>query len=1533
MPASNDDGTTKTPLQISFEAYQDGFIGRALPAWLRTASVEQLTALKEAMVLSLYFNQRTRSALAGLQSIDSFTLPLLQQALGPRLDAQRLQFVMGRKEPVITSQPIGSPVTAAVYANIPLLEAALRNFNEEETRPGGYLAGNRLLDPHDAQTELPTPDVFARACRQLDLGKRYQQHLDSVLSPAEGVDEQPGEGRRRVASLIARMQRYSMLVDAHIAWIKGQLHADEHQLLVKLCGLQSPINLNDDPVIPKQLSLLGCWLEGIVVLDVRDETFSPLYTSSNRVLVYIPGDPLTPWRAYPSLRHFANDLGRRLRIGSYQNFFRRFVRRRDSQRFFSRVVSGYADVSDLANIDLHERMLAFDGRLFDSLAHASIQRIKDDAAMIAVPTSAVDREVQREHDERLAAEGWTLLNLAGLFVPVLGALLLAMAAWDLLRGVYHGVQAWREGDTHEALDHVLNVAIDLAVIAATAAGIHAVRGAWQRSTVVDSLIPAQLNDGSQRLWNQDLSAYRSEIPPAAAVQDPEGLFHLGSQAWIEMDGYYYAVRQRNGTWCLSSRNGHAPGLVHNGAGAWRLWSEQPAEWEDPYRLFRRLGRFYQTFNDQQIDEILTATNLTPDQLRALHAYVRAPDACFVDTCERFALDQRIRVAILQLSQEHEVEDQQVLDAIRVLPGAEGLSEPLLVSLVMRQRRSLFQQLYDANLAGHSDETALLRRDFPGLHARAAIAVLEAAGTAQRERLLESGRVPLPMAEAARTAVRQIRVARVYEALYLHTPQSLDLARVCLKLCGKLPGAPAGQRWRLFDVTLQGPALLAVGEGEGDRCLDMLHHAGDFQLFDDQGRSLAGPGEFFSVMAAGFDDAERDAMDVSEPFAHNLRVLLAAQAKVQRQEVGQFIGPAERIGWFRPPQRLEDGRLGYPLSGRSPGHLRRPAALSRRLRLLYPAFDDAQIERWLEAVRRSGQDPDREIVRLERELSRLQVELGRWCESLPATSSQRTPRQSLSQALIGCWQHTRGTHMYSATGEFEGYRLMIWGLRLDNLPALPESVSFEHVRQLSLRDMGLRDLPADFLRAFPNVTHLELPNNRVTQLPPNLPLLRLLRELDLCDNSIVLDQTQAQTLSDCESLEVINLSSNPLGRTFSLARMIRLRRLHVQRTGISQFPPDLLSRQELNVADLRNNAITDVPEQFYRLPQRLSSAILLEWNPLNQGTVQRLREYMLANGWHIAPGWLDIPAPAPHVVRDRWLNAVGADALAQRSYTWDQMQGTEGSQAFFQLLERLLGTVDFQHRPFVLADRVFTLLEAMGQYSGLREELFGVMNNLELTCQDSAALHLSTLELRLLVWRACYEAGPGREQSALVELGRQMWRLDQVDQAALADIQARQAAGHDPDQIEVGLAYRLELRQLLNLPGQPGDMGFRAIAGLDAQQNQRLGQQILARENNERLAESLLTRDFWLAHLKRAYASRFSAVSEPFQMRSTELMEAADTAPMRDDEYKAAQEQIKEEWDRAVAALTRTLTYQTLQLPIESRAPGEEGPRPGPSTRS
>ncbi|MCP6135222.1 hypothetical protein NL393_39185, partial [Klebsiella pneumoniae] len=78
--------------------------------------------------------------------------------------------------------------------------------------------------------------------------------------------------------------------------------------------------------------------------------------------------------------------------------------------------------------------------------------------------------------------------------------------------------------------------------------------------------------------------------------------------WVEMDGSYYSVVQQesSGEWALTAQEGHCPLLSHNGAGAWRLWSEQPAEWDDPYFMFRRLGEDAQGLDNEQIAQALTA---------------------------------------------------------------------------------------------------------------------------------------------------------------------------------------------------------------------------------------------------------------------------------------------------------------------------------------------------------------------------------------------------------------------------------------------------------------------------------------------------------------------------------------------------------------------------------------------------------------------------------------------------------------------------------------------------------------------------------------------------------------------------------------------------------------------------------------------------------------------------------------------------------------------------------------------------------------
>ena len=223
-------------------------------------------------------------------------------------------------------------------------------------------------------------------------------------------------------------------------------------------------------MVVKQLRVLGCDLEQIVVLDVIDVGL--LRNSSQRVLVYIPGDPDGPWSAHDNLLRFARTvLGQRLRKADYRAFFRRFVRRRDSQRFFAPVIEGYRDLAIWANIDLDEHMHAYALPVFDTLGSRQVKQIRDDAAMIAVPVADLDRQVQAEHDQRLASEGWTLLNLAGFFVPAIGAALLAITAWQLLGEVFHGIEAWHEGDDSEALEHVLNVGKDVAAIAVTAVGV------------------------------------------------------------------------------------------------------------------------------------------------------------------------------------------------------------------------------------------------------------------------------------------------------------------------------------------------------------------------------------------------------------------------------------------------------------------------------------------------------------------------------------------------------------------------------------------------------------------------------------------------------------------------------------------------------------------------------------------------------------------------------------------------------------------------------------------------------------------------------------------------------------------------------------------------------------------------------------------------------------------------------------------------------------------------------------------------------
>ncbi|MGY4527919.1 NEL-type E3 ubiquitin ligase domain-containing protein [Pseudomonas sp. TE21394] len=1505
-------GSTDQPLHppmTAEQAFQDAIIAQRLPGWLASATPAQVQALAQAMTLSLYFRQRVSAVLGQIQGIDRFARPLLQAALNlpATIDIGTLQFRQGRREPVINDQPVGSHLTTVVYEQIPLLEAALRNFTADQAIKGGQPIGNGLLGA--AEHTLPTACDFAALCRSLDLGGQYQDHLRSILQPPASDDAMP-----KVKSLIARAQRYAMLVDAHVAWISGQVSEAEHQLLVDFCGLYAPLQLDGRPVQAKRLKLLGTWLEQVVVLDVRDETFSPLYSSTARVLVHIPGDPQGAWRAFPDLRHFANALGKRLRTPQYQRFFSRFVRRRDSQTFFAAVIAGYQGVSDLANISLGEHTQVLSEPVFEALARARIEQLMDDAAMIAVPTRSVDAEQQRAHDQRLAAEGWALLNLAALFVPVIGVGLLAVTAWELLGEVFHGIEAWHEGDTSEALDHVLNVASDVAVMAATVAGASAVRSLWNRSAMVDSLVPVRLEDGTRRLWQPALAAFRSVLPAQASAADSEGIQRLGEQAWVEMDGHHYAVvaDRLPGQWRLRARAGHAPRLQHNGAGAWRLWCEQPAQWDGQGYLLRRLGGEFARLDDDDVGLFMATHALDSAQLRGLHVHGHAPGAGMRDSAMRFNLDRRIRQLVSQLRGGVQVIDTAVLEHARRLPGAVGLSDQALAELAWARRRALFERVYVAEQGSQGQDVATLRRLFPGLHDRQAAALLRDARPADRQRLRDTGRVSLNLAAAAREAALEVRVIRVYEGLFLDTPQGADLARAVLGLSEQLPGLARSVRWRLFEGALDGPMLAGSEQCEG--CFDLVHLHGQFQLHGAHG-VLGEPGELFAVIAAAYDESQQAALGVGDPFAHNLRVLVGRQALQQRALIRRLLGHAEPASWFRPPRRLPDGRIGYPLSGRGEGSGRRarPQGVFASLRAIYSSYTDAQVLAWINDAHQAGRRPEDEVASLMRELETLQTHLHAWIQ-MGTSTLERGERRYLRDTLVNCWQRS-AIRTAGVEGLPSGYRLSLWAVTLQRLPELPEQVSFGHVHELSMMGLGLREFSPGFLRAFPRLQVLELSGNELTRVPPDLQRLAHLRELDLFGNNIVLDASQAMTLANCEALEYVNLSYNPLGRAFPLYRLDRLARLHMRNTGISEFPPALLDRLELVIADLRGNQITELPQRFYRSPAWVSSTVLLEGNPLTAETAQRLQVFMQA---HAIPLEQEVIAPAASV-RLRWLDAADSALRPEQSSAWDELVTEPGAADFFNLLRRLQETADFRTHRQALANRVFGMLIAMRDYSSLREELFRRAAE-TLTCQDSVTLCFSNLELHMLVWRARVDAAGGNQEAALLQLGRRLWRLDEVDRIALEDIQARRADGADPDEIEVGLAYRIGLRDSLDLPAQPGDMLFAEVGGVTAQRLEQARVRVEEAETTEHLAASLVAREFWEEHLLRNHAERLEAFNAPYQERSNRLMEAADSMP--EAEYMAQYATLQHEREQARHALLLALTREALEAAPEPRTAGQ-----------
>ncbi|WP_226475862.1 NEL-type E3 ubiquitin ligase domain-containing protein [Pseudomonas sp. MWU16-30323] len=1265
--------------------------------WMDSLSPLQRRTLKSVNEACLKSQQAVDKELENVQTLKAFAAPLLNKALKDTFNISLdIEGTYLRLYKPLKLGTFGVKVNTFKVMEVSLLQAALHNFEASECEAGAFDVSSGFTQYPDKTGTSPgiTPTLgvpaFITLCRTLDIGARYQAHLKETLLPA---DEAIATQRR---NKVITSQKDALRAAAYLALLKQDIRPADFILMQQVIDGERNPTLAGKPVWFSCLSLANRVLKGCVVFTPVEK-----YRYAEDFIVYIPHDPVHPLKRYDSFADLKSALTRQLLAQDkqpveadtegrpaptrYQRFISQFFDEADKAPFFNRFTEpapgplltgeavarspitqtllqiAFPTLTQLAvpqefpppqpgprvraeSPNLYPMVVSRRGLwaanvdLWNDLYEQGRDKHLSDARTQAVPTADVDARVRAQKIAHLLEGGAAVLGLVSMFVPVLGELMMATMAEQLLYETFEGVMEWSEGDREAAKQHVLDVAQNLAVMAVLAG---AGKGLQKLTlppapALIQSLKPVKLPSGEQRLWKPDLAPYRSEVTlPEDAVVDDLGLHRHEQHPLLPLDDQLYQLKPEPGSDTYRVQHptrpdAYAPEVAHNGAGAWRHEGEEPSTWDGPM-LMRRLGYRTQGLSDAQLEQVRVASGTSKDQLRQLHVEHQPPPALLTDSLERFRINQQIDTFIQQMSsddplvytQADPLLQEQIVDhsglSHEPAPGStrQELAEQLarwrrdMAREASKIRRSLFDTRYRAYDATRDPHVQRLKDEFSDLPSSVASRLLETTTEAAQPGISPRLRA------LAREYQQEVRLERAYEGLFLDVLESQDSRRLALHTLETLPGWPQDLRLEVRLGSERGSLVDAIGAQSAPykRVLAM------------DPDNLFGQTDLYGAVLAALNHVQRRALGNTARDAGTLRARVR-QAPLNRDALRPVL---LEYPVFRQPLTGNPRLLGgMPLL--SLNQLRSPAG---RVRKLYPGFTEEQVNGFIET---QGADVRNELTRREEQYATLKRELKAWVtqsarEERSRDSASYSPgsrEQAVAGRLKDCWRR----QSIDSAGEMTGRQLKINAQV--KLPSL--SADFSHVDELILDQVSLTDTPEQFLSHFPNLKRLTLQflggleQHTLTELPAAITAMKELTYLDLSDNAIRLTESTATRLAGLTRLEVLNLKSNPLGQLPDFSGMTRLRTLNLRLTGIDQWPPGLLDLPALEVVDLSANRLTAVPESQLNPPAaqveasiRLNRVTLLHHNPFTLEANEQMRAYLLRMA-RTRPGWRNTGLP-------------------------------------------------------------------------------------------------------------------------------------------------------------------------------------------------------------------------------------------------------------------------------------------------------------------
>ncbi|CAM3112520.1 C-terminal novel E3 ligase, LRR-interacting [Pseudomonas gessardii] len=837
---------------------------------------------------------------------------------------------------------------------------------------------------------------------------------------------------------------------------------------------------------------------------------------------------------------------------------------------------------------------------------------------------------------------------------------------------------------------------------------------------------------------------------------------------------------------------------------------------------------------------------------------------------------------------------------------EVLARRLTASL-KDNHRAVFERLRaDADFIDQTDH-GLLKQRYRRLPIRVAWEVMTQASTAERWRLRHSGRVPLRIAQRARETLGTLDEDEALTGLYLPELASDATRRMAIGLLRQVPGWPEDVWVQLRREGLSATVLGQVGNAGAATTRTVVQSAAGFRAYDGQGAPLGamadGPQGFYEALLNCLSGDQLDDLHLQgSGRASQLRNTLIGKAEDERSRVARYLWPERAV----PEEPAVSCVQGMPVELQ-----RQPAGLLRKVRKLYPLFDDQRISTFVQDLGSDLLSRAKAIRVLEQQYEALRQALKVWARgkvapvhSDVAVWDYRLARHQAAQAIERSWQY--------ASLMPDEYQQKVPSLSLDDmavgaLPTLPPDVQFGHIRQLSLRNMGLNDDVGYFLKHFKGLNTLELRDNRVTRLPEVLQQMKQLRRLYLANNQMQLTEYTRTKLGDLKGLTVLDLSNNPLVDPPFIGKMFELRNLVLRNCRLKNLPSGFMRIPYLEQLDLRENDIATLPDWLFTAPRRRAEVINLRHNPLDAPSRLLLHNYRDTIG--VGMGFVedDIARLNEQAARELWLGDERVAHYAEKAQTWRGLKDEPGSDGLFKLLAGLGGAADTTHVQEDMGRRVWRVLDAAAMDTRLREEIFERAAT-PLNCDDAAAVSFSNLEVLVEIHEASQRVAGGLVTAKpLLRLARGLFRLDRLE------LMARRHSAEHPalDPLEVSLAYRTGLVERFHLPGQPRHMRYASLGGVTEHMLEVAEAQLKEAELSPLLLKYMVKLPFWNSYLRRIHGGSFDTLNQPFGERMEAVWAQRET--LGDADYRNQMEQIQDEQKKAELTEFERLTKEALKF--------------------